>query len=133
MSRDIQTMKKTSGMIDLVARSKGSFFAPRAVIKSIEVLAPEAVSVLEDLMRNSKVDSVRLKAATEVLELAGISKETRINITTDTRGLSNSEVDARLNALLGIASGTVLESQYVDVTPKEETHAESTQEIKLQA
>jgi hypothetical protein len=128
-------MKKTSGMIDLVARSKGSFFAPRAVIKSIEVLAPEAVEVLSELMRNSKVDSVRLKAATEVLELAGISKETRINITTDTRGMSNSEVDARLQALLGIAAGTVLESQCIDVTPEtvqEGVHYEneSTQEIQ---
>jgi hypothetical protein len=123
-------MKKATAMVDLVHRSKGSMIAPREVLKSIEVLAPQAVTTLEHLMLNSKVDTVRLKAAVEILELAGVSKETRISVRTDTRDMSDSEIDSRLRALMGTAAGTVLEGTYKDVTPDVTTEAEEFNEIQ---
>ena len=113
---DIQKMKKTSAMIDLVHKAKGSVIAPKEVLKKIEMLSPEAVLVLEDLMRNSKADSVRLKAALEVLAIAGVSKETKISIKTE-HEMDDSELDSRLKELLSLAGSTVLEGEAKDVTP----------------
>lgn len=102
-------------MLDLVSRTKGTFLAPREVIKSIEMLLPEAVTTLEELMRNSKSDSVRLKAAVEVLELGGVSKETRLTIKTDVKDMSEKEINERLNSLMGIAASTYLDGDYKEV------------------
>jgi hypothetical protein len=102
-------------MLDLVSRTKGTFLAPREVIKSIEMLLPEAVTTLEELMRNSKSDSVRLKAAVEVLELGGVSKETRLTIKTDVKDMSEREINERLNSLMGIAGKTYLEADYEEI------------------
>ena len=71
-------------------------------------------------MTGSKVDSVRLKAAIEILALAGISKETRISVKTDTTGLSETEVDKRLAALLGRAEATVIEGTFTDISEESE-------------
>jgi hypothetical protein len=105
----------TTSMVDLVARSKGTFFAPRDLVKKIEVLAPQAVATLEDLMLNSKADSVRLKAATEILELAGVTKETRLTIRTDVKDMSEKEINNRLAALMGTAIETIEEADYEEV------------------
>jgi hypothetical protein len=115
MSEDIKTIKKTSSMLDLVARSKGTYVAPREVLKKIEVLAPEAVDTLEHLMRNSKADSVRLRAAVEVLELAGVTKETRLTIKTDIKDLSEKEINERLQSLMGAAASTYIEGDYQEI------------------
>ena len=119
MSKDIKTLKKTTAMVDLVHRAAGSIVAPREVLKRIEVLSPQAVQTLEDLMLRSRADSVRLRAAIEILALAGISKETRISVKTDTTGMTASEIDARLQTLLGRAETTVLEGTFEDVTENE--------------
>lgn len=104
---------------ELVLKSKGSLLAPREVMNSIQRLAPEAVETLEHLMLNSKADSVRLKAAIEVLGLAGISKENRITITTSVEELDDTGLNSRLAELLGKAGQTVIEAEAKDITPKE--------------
>jgi hypothetical protein len=43
-------------------------------------MSPEAVAVLEDLMMNSDVPHVRLKAATEVLDRIGIRGGTELTV-----------------------------------------------------
>lgn len=121
---DIQLMKKTSTMLDLVHKSKGELIAPREVLQNIAVLAPAAVETLSELMLNSKADSVRLKAALEVLALAGVSKETKISISTETHELSNADIDEQLDKLLRGAKTVVGEAK--DITPKETTDEEVT-------
>ena len=118
---DIQKMKKTSTMMDLVHKSKGELIAPREVLNSIAVLTPAAVETLSELMMNSKADSVRLKAALEVLALAGVSKETKISISTEVHEMDNDQLDQQIAKLLGGAAQTVIDSNAKDVTPKE-TH-----------
>ena len=105
--KDKATMRS---MGDLVARatSKG-FIAPREVINQIERLAPEAVDTIEDLMRHSKTDSVRLKAAVHLLELGGVTRETRLTIKTDVAEMSEKEINERLSRLMGEASSVLLE------------------------
>lgn len=115
---DTKTMKSLS--TELVAVSKGTMLAPKEVIQSIERLAPEAVSTLEELMTTSKADSVRLKAALEVLALAGINKETKVSIKTETHDMGTKEIDSRLAELLGTAAGTVIEHEEIDITPSTE-------------
>ena len=124
---DIQLMKKTSTMLDLVHKSKGELIAPREVLQNIAVLAPAAVETLSELMLNSKADSVRLKAALEVLALAGVSKETKISISTETHELSNDDIDAQLDKLLRGAK-TVIEAEVKDITPKDTKDEETTSE-----
>lgn len=114
---DIQKVKRTSSMLDLVSKSKGSLLVPREVLKSVEILAPQAVQTLEDLMMNSKADSVKLKAALEVLAIAGISKETKISIKTDVSEMNESQINDRLNDLLGTAAGIIVEGESKDITP----------------
>ena len=105
--KDKATMRPMS---DLVARatSKG-FIAPREVINQIERLAPEAVDTIQDLMRHSKTDSVRLKAAVHLLELGGVTRETRLTIKTDVAEMSEKEINDRLSRLMGEATGVLLE------------------------
>ena len=115
---DIQKVKKATAMVDLVHKAKGSVVAPREVLKKIETLSPEAVLVLEDLMRNSKADSVRLKAALEVLAIAGVSKETKISIKTE-HEMDDTELDSRLKELLSLAGSTVIEGEAKEIKPEE--------------
>ena len=116
MSSDIQKIKKLSA--DLVAKSKGTMIAPREIIEKIERLAPEAVTTLEDLMRSSKADSVRLRAALELLGLAGISKETKISVKAEVEDMDESAINSRLTELLTKAQGVVLEGEFKDITPE---------------
>ena len=116
---DIQKVKRTSSMLDLVQKSKGQLMVPREVLKDIEILAPEAVTTLKDLMLNSKADSVKLKAALEVLAIAGISKETKISIKTEVHEMDESQINQRLEDLLGTAAGVVLDGEVRDITPQE--------------
>jgi hypothetical protein len=122
MSEAHTKMKKATGMIDLVHKAKGQFIAPRETINKIQMLAPEAVNILEELMKGSKADSVRLKAALEVLALSGITKETTIRVKTDIAELDTHSIDERLQELLGTAAHTVVDSQAKDITPVEEVH-----------
>jgi hypothetical protein len=112
-----ESLRKTTKMLDLVSKSRGTFLAPREVIQSIVRLAPEAVNTLEELMRNAKADSVRLKAAMEILALSGLNKETHVKITTEVSDLDDSEINDRLHDLLGTAAGVVLDGEARDVTP----------------
>lgn len=120
MSKDIKQIKTLSA--ELVAKSKGTLIAPKEVIQSIKRLAPEAVETLELLMKTSKADSVRLKAAMEVLALAGINKENIVTLKTEVHEMKTDEIDNRLAELLGTATNTVIEGSMKDITPKEEVH-----------
>lgn len=121
MSSDIKRVKAAA---HLVHKAKGTLIAPREVLEKIEVLAPEAVTTLESLMRESKADSVRLKAALEILGLAGVTKETRLTVTTETTELNDSQLNNRLAELLGKAQGEVIEGEAKDITPEGETNPE---------
>ena len=108
---DIQRMKSVSSMFDLVAKTKGTLIAPREVINNLQLLAPEAVLTLERLMKTSKADSVRLKAAMEILALGGVNKETTVRVTHEVTDLDDKEIDSRLADLLGVAHGIVIEGE----------------------
>jgi len=100
---DSKKMKTLSA--HLVAKSKGELVLPSEVMKSIRMLAPEAVLTLEALMKTGSSDSVKLKAALEILALGGINKESKITITTDVQDLDSAGLDMRLQELLGDATG----------------------------
>lgn len=119
---DIQKMKKASSMLDLVHKSKGQLVAPREVLQEIAVLAPEAVETVKDLMLHSKADSVRLKAALEVLALAGVTKETKISISASVEEMDDSAIEEQIKSLLGEAAQTYIDAEVKDVTPKEDLH-----------
>jgi hypothetical protein len=121
MSKDIQKLKKHS-MMDLVSKSKGSFMAPREVLEKIPRLAPDALDTLETLMKTSKADSVRLKAALEILALSGVQKDITLSVKTDITEMDDKEINGRLSDLLGTAAGVILDGSATDVTPTEEIH-----------
>ena len=93
-------MKSTGAAIKMVAKSKGTIIAPQEVIDSLKVLAPEAVETIATLMRTAKGEAVRLKAATQVLELTGFNKETVLTIKGDLKELDTVGLNARLKVLL---------------------------------
>jgi hypothetical protein len=95
---------------ELVSKTKGELILPSDVMASINQLAPEAVLTLEALMLTGKSDTVRLKAAMEILALGGFKKETTINIKTDIEDMDSAGLDSRLKELLGISvAGTVID------------------------
>ena len=104
---------------ELVLKSKGALICPKEVMDRINVLGPEAVNTLEHLMLNSRADSVRLKAALEVLALGGITKDHKITIKTEVEDLDDQGLNTRLQDLLGRAHGVVIEGESTDVTPKD--------------
>ena len=104
---------------ELVMKSKGTLVAPKVIMDRIQVLAPEAITTLENLMLNSKADSVRLKAALEVLGLAGYTKENKLTITTQVEEMDDTSLNSRLNELLLQAGSVVIDSESKDITPKE--------------
>jgi len=114
---DIGKMRSFSE--ELVLKSKGALVCPKAVMDRIQVLAPQAVDTLEGLMLHSKADNVRLKAALELLGLAGISKENRITITTQVEDMDDKSLNSRLAQLLSKAGSVVLEGEARDITPTE--------------
>ena len=119
----IKQMKSASAMIDLVSKSRGELIAPQEVLSQIAVLSPQAVETVKDLMLDPKSPaSVRLKAALEVLALAGVSKETKISISADVQDMDDSQLTSQINQLLGQATGVVIDSESKDVTPEETTH-----------
>ena len=103
---------------ELVMKSKGTLVAPKVIMDRIQVLAPEAITTLENLMLNSKADSVRLKAALEVLGLAGYTKENKLTITTQVEEMDDTSLNSRLNELLMQAGSVVIDSESKDITPK---------------
>ena len=110
---DIKKIKSLSA--ELVSKSSGTMVAPSEVIKKIKVLAPEAVTVLEQLMVSSKADSVRLKAALEILALAGINKENVLTIKTEVTDMDERQIDERLADLLGMAGKTVIDGEAKEI------------------
>jgi hypothetical protein len=117
---DTQRIKSFSE--ELVLKSKGKLVAPSKIMEQIQVLAPEAIEVLTDLMRNSKADTVKLKAALEVLGLAGFTRDHKLTITTNVEDMDDSSLNTRLNELLAQAGSVVLEGTSKDITPKKEVH-----------
>lgn len=113
MSKDIKTIKSLSA--ELVSKSSGTMLAPQEVLKKIKVLAPEAVNVLEQLMVSSKADSVRLRAAMEILALAGINKENVLTIKTEVTDMDERQIDERLADLLGMAGKTVIDGESKEI------------------
>ncbi len=124
---DSQKLRKASGMLDLVHKAKGTVLAPREVLKKIEVLSPVAVDVIEELLKGAKNESVRLRAAVEILGLAGISQETRISIRTDLKDMEDTDIDKRLQMLLGPAAQKYIEGEYtvVQEAEKEATYEDT--------
>jgi len=120
---------------ELVAKSKGTMILPSEILNSLERLAPEAVATLESLMRDSKSDTVRLRAAIEVLGLAGITKETKISIKTDVQDLDDTGLDSRLTELLGKAAETLhsLTSPKIKDIEGEVIHIQETTNERSQA
>jgi hypothetical protein len=114
---DIQKIKSFSE--ELVLKSKGKLVAPSKIMEKIQILAPEAIETLEHLMRHSKADSVKLKAALEVLGLAGFTRDHKLTITTQVEDMDDKSLNTRLNELLAQAGSVVLEGTSKDVTPKE--------------
>jgi hypothetical protein len=106
---DAKKMRTLSA--ELVAKSKGELVLPSAVMETIQTLAPEAVMTLEALMLTGKSDTVRLKAAMEILALGGYKRETTINIKADIEDMDNAGLDARLRDLLNLKpiAGTVID------------------------
>jgi hypothetical protein len=102
---------------ELVSKSKGTLVAPSEIMSQIKILAPEAIVTLEALMKGSKADSVRLKAALEILALAGYTKENKITITR-TEEMDEKALDSRLGELLSSAVTTVIDGESVDITPE---------------
>ncbi len=110
-SSDSSRLKTLSA--ELVAKSKGELILPSDVMKTIRLLAPEAVLTLEALMKVGKTDTVRLKAALEILALGGIHKTTEIKIKTDVQDMDIATLDSRLTELLsdsmGIAGALIID------------------------
>jgi hypothetical protein len=123
MSKDIRKIHSLSS--ELVAKSRGTMIAPKEVLKKITVLAPQAVETLEALMLRSKADSVRLKAALEILALAGVSKETKLSIRTETHELDDDSLDSRLKELMGNARDITDIATYKEVKDEESTQDEA--------
>lgn len=74
-------------------------------------------------MLHSKADTVRLKAALEVLQLAGVSKETRLTLT-ETHELDDTEIDNRLASLLHKAGRTAIMAD-IDILEEEDDELHS--------
>lgn len=111
--------KMNSFSEELVMKTKGKLVAPSEIMKSIQFLAPEAITTLEDLMRNSKADSVKLKAALEILGLAGYTRDQKISITTNVQDMDDKSLNHRLAELLNQAGSVVLDGTARDITPVE--------------
>ena len=123
MSKKVSDTKRINSFsAELVAKSSGKLVAPSKIMEKIQILAPEAIATLEDLMRNSKADTVKLKAALEVLGLAGFTREQKITLTTSVEDMDDVSLNTRLNELLAQAGSVVLEGKSKDITPKEELH-----------
>ena len=118
-TKKISDIKKVNSLSQtLVHKQKGTLVAPKEVLQKIETLAPAAVNTLEELMGSAKAESVRLKAALELLQLAGITKETKLTIKHDVQDLDEAEINDRLTQLLSKAQGVLIEGEAKDVTPK---------------
>ena len=123
MSKKVSDTKRINSFsAELVAKSSGTLVAPSKIMEKIQILAPEAIATLEDLMRNSRADTVKLKAALEVLGLAGFTREQKITLTTSVEDMDDVSLNTRLNELLAQAGSVVLEGKSKDITPKEELH-----------
>jgi hypothetical protein len=129
MSTDIKRAKAATTMVDLVAKSKGTLIAPREIIQKIETLSPIAVQTLEDLMINAKAESVKLKAALEILGLAGITKETKVSIKTEVHDMDEKEINNRLSELLGKAQGVVAEAEYEEIEDADQDNEDAEEEV----
>lgn len=133
---------KDDGMCRIHLRSvkhKTSDDIERARAKLVQA-APYAVDMLEDLMENAESEPVKLKAATEILDRAGVRGGIEIDSTVnlDVRPAANI-IAERLNRLANgaieasakLASAGLLvqpDQDIIDVTPIEEKKPEAQQE-----
>jgi hypothetical protein len=92
--------------------------------------APYAVDVLEEMMVSATSEPVRLKAATEILDRAGVRGGVEIDITGDLHVRSSADiVSERLEKLAQVAARTqamlepavIEEATVITEQPEEET------------
>jgi len=67
---------------------------------------PKALRVVEDLMRDSNSDTVRLAAAKDLLDRSGYKPVERIDVTNEQRPIE--EIEARIVGLVGVDAAHLL-------------------------
>lgn len=73
---------------------------------------PQAIHTLVDVMSNSKSDTARTKAAIELLDRAGFTKDTKLSISSeDNKKLEEQEINRQIKNLIEQAGGVVLLNQ----------------------
>lgn len=67
---------------------------------------PQALNTLMDVMSNSKSDTARTKAAIELLDRAGFTKDTKLSISNeDSKKLEEQEINRQIKQLIENAGG----------------------------
>lgn len=73
---------------------------------------PQAIHTLVDVMTNSRSDTARTKAAIELLDRAGFTKDTKLSISSeDNKKLEEQEINRQIKLLIEQAGGVVLLQQ----------------------
>ena len=73
---------------------------------------PQAIHTLMDIMSHSQSDTARTKAAIELLDRAGFTKDTKLSISNeDNKKLEEQEINRQIKSLIEQAGGTVLINQ----------------------
>ena len=67
---------------------------------------PRALQVVEDLMRQSNSDTVRLAAAKDLLDRSGYKPVERIDVNTEQRSVE--EIESRIIGLVGLDAAQML-------------------------
>lgn len=99
---------------ELSMRASGTVIAPKEVLTKVTTLSPQAVDTLEELLLGATSETVRLKAALEILAIAGVSKENKITIKTETKDLEDEELTSRLEELLDRAKKSAMTADFPD-------------------
>lgn len=84
---------------------------------------PQALNTLMDVMMNSRSDTARTKAAIELLDRAGFTKDTKLSISSeDSKKLEEQEINRQIKQLIESAGG-------VFVLPSAESDEDGTDEM----
>lgn len=73
---------------------------------------PQAIHTLMDVMSNSRSDTARTKAAIELLDRAGFTKDTKLSISNeDSKKLEEQEINRQIQLLIEQAGGNIILQQ----------------------